>query len=118
MEATMGNACINCGKDMLYNVSGELIFNNHIKKKCTAVFCKNCDNWESVPSLISGTQVRITNPYDEIKRCMEIIARHERDMEGMSDKSDNQTSELQKTKQALSTCQNELLKLKQTRQLR
>jgi len=114
----MSNPCTKCGEHKLYNVSGELIFNNHIRKKCTAVFCKNCDNWDSVPSLISGTQERISNPYDEIKRCMEIIARNGRDMEGMSNTSDNQATELQKTKQALSTCQNELLKLKQTRQLR
>lgn len=114
----MTTVCSNCHENSLQQVEGILIFDNHISKECTAIFCKRCGNWESVPSLKPKTQKEIDNPYDEIKRCRDIIASHERDMAGMSGTADHQTTELQKTKEALAKCQNELRQSKQDRPLR
>ena len=118
MEIKMGVPCSKCGEDALYSAPGELIFNNHIKKKCTAVFCNRCKNWESVTKLDNKTQEIISNPYEEIKKYQEIIAKNESDIDGMQGIADHHNAELIKTKQALAQCQNELRQLKQSREKR
>ncbi len=118
MEIKMGVPCSKCGEDALQSTTGVLIFNNHIQKECTAVFCHRCKNWESVTSLNHKTQQNINNPYDEIKKYQKIIAKNDTDIDAMTGIADHQNSDLVKTKQALAQCQNELRQLKQTREKR
>jgi len=114
----MTTVCSNCGQNSLQQVEGIVIFDNHVSKECTAIFCKRCRNWESVPILKPKTQKDIDNPYDEIKRCRDIIASHEQNIDGMTGSANHQNSELEKTKQALTQCQNDLRELKQSREKR